>query len=343
MARPNFASDNEAPVHSRVMDAITRANVGPAPSYGADAVTAEAVEVLRRHFGSDTEAFLVLTGTAANVLALGSCLRPWEGVICPESAHIAQAETGAPEWHLGTRLLTVPTKDGKLRTEDIRSRLQDVGNEHVVQPRVVSISQVSEYGTVYRADELRALSAAAHGAGLLLHMDGARLANAAAALGTSLREVSRDAGVDVLSLGATKNGALGAEAVVFFRRDLGDGFRHRRKQGMQLASKMRYVAAQMVAMFGDDTWLECARHANAMSARLAAGLGGIPGVRFTQPVDANQIFVVLPANKVGRLEELAAFHAWQAGTSEYRFVTSFATTPAEVDAFIAAAKRILMD
>jgi threonine aldolase len=338
--RPNFASDNQAPVHPRVMEALARVNVGPAPSYGYDSETAAAVTVLRRHFGPTAEVFPVLTGTGANVVAIGSCLRRWEGVICPESAHVAEAETGAAERHLGTRLFTVAVPDGKLRPEHIRSKLGDVGSEHAPQPRVVSITQVTEYGTSYRPEELRALADAAHDAKLYLHMDGARLSNAAAALGLPLAAVSSDCGVDVLSLGATKNGAMGAEAVIFFRPSLSEGFLYQRKQGLQLPSKMRYVSAQLVALFGDDTWRENAQHANSMATRLGDGLRAL-GVHLTQPVEANQVFVTLPRDRVAELERVAAFAVWRAATSEYRFVCSFATTSDEVDWFLAQAKKIL--
>jgi threonine aldolase len=341
MNRPNFASDNQAPVHPRVMEALLRANTGFAASYGYDAQTVEAEALLKRLFGDQAIPFPVLTGTGANVLALGSGLRPWEGVLCADFSHANQAETGAPEWHLGTKLILVPTRDAKLRPSDIQERLGDVGNEHHVQPRVVSITQAAEYGTLYRPEEVRAIADAAHIAGLLLHMDGARLSNAAAALGLTLAQVSSDCGVDVLSLGATKNGAMGAEAVLFFRRELAEGFLYRRKQAMQLASKMRYVSAQLVALFGDETWRENARHANAMATRLGAGLAELPGIRLTQPVETNQVFASLPADHAPAIEKLAAFHVWQPKASEYRFVCSFATTAEDVDGFLCAARGVL--
>jgi len=338
---PSFASDNWAPVHPNVMRAIERVNTGAAPAYGDDEYTAEAVDHIRRHLGPGAMPYFVYTGTGANILAIGSCVRPWEGVICADSAHIYVSETGAPEWHLGTRLLTVPSDDGKLTVEGMRSRIRGIGNESRVQPRAVSITQATEFGTIYTPEEVQALADAAHAEGLYVHMDGARMANAAAALGLGLGDISSACGVDVLSFGGTKNGALCAEAVVFFDAALAEGFQYRRKQGMQLASKMRYVAAQFTGLLADDTWRENAAHANAMARRLADGLSALPGVRLTQPAESNQVFAVLPADRVLALEEGGTFHAWRPEESEYRFVCSFVTTADEVDQFIAHARRVL--
>jgi threonine aldolase len=223
----------------------------------------------------------------------------------------------------------------------MRSRIRGIGNESRVQPRAVSITQATEFGTIYTPEEIRALADAAHAEGLYVHMDGARMANAAATLGLGLGDISSACGVDVLSFGGTKNGALCAEAVVFFDAALAEGFQYRRKQGMQLASKMRYVAVQFTGLLADDTWRENAAHANAMTRRLADGLSALPGVRITQPVESNQIFVVLPADRVLELEEGGTFHVWRPEESEYRFVCSFATSPDEVDQFIAHARRVL--
>ena len=336
---PTFASDNWAPAHPRVMEELMRANTGSVPAYGDDPYTAQAIALLRQHLGDRAIPYLLLTGTGANVLALGSCLRPWEGVICPETAHIYASETGAPEWHLGARLLTVPSADGKLTVRGMRSRMKGLGVESRVQPRAVSITQATEYGTVYTPDELRELTDAAHEEGLFVHMDGARLANAAAAIGDSLAEVSSACGIDVLSFGATKNGALCAEAVVFFEPSLAQAFGYRRKQGMQLASKMRFVAAQLIGLLDDDTWLDSARQANTMASRLASGLRTLPGVEITQPVETNQVFARIPGRSVAALERAGTFHAWRADESEYRFVCSFDHTEETVDRFLKAARR----
>lgn len=338
---PTFSSDNWAPAHPRVMEQLIRVNEGMAPAYGGDPYTVEAISLIRRHLGPSAIPSLILTGTGANVLAIGSCVRPWEGVICPDTAHIVASETGAPEWHVGTRLITVPSSDGKLTVDGMRSRLSGRGVESRVQPRVISITQATEYGTIYQPEEIRELAAAAHAAGLYVHMDGARLANAAAALGLGLREMTSDCGVDVLSFGVTKNGGLCAEAVVFFDPVLAEGFGYRRKQGMQLASKMRFVAAQIIGLLADDTWLENARHANQLARRLGDGLAALPGVRITQPVESNQVFAILPTGRVAALEKGGSFHVWTEDTSEYRFVCSFANTVAEVDAFLAHARSEL--
>lgn len=338
---PAFSSDNWAPVHPNIMRAIERVNSGAAPAYGDDEFTAAAVEHIRRHLGPSAMPYFVYTGTGANILSIGSCVRPWEGVICPDTAHIYVSETGAPEWHLGTRLLTVPSGDGKLTVEGMRSRITGIGNESRVQPRAISITQATELGTVYTPDELCTLVDAAHDAGLFVHMDGARLANAATSLGLGLGDVSSACGIDVLSFGGTKNGALCGEAVVFFDPALAEGFQYRRKQGMQLASKMRYVAAQFTGLLADDTWRDNAAHANAMARRLADGLTALPGVRLTQPMQSNQIFLALPADQVLALEEGGSFHVWRPELSEYRFVCSFTTSPDEVDQFLQHARSVL--
>ncbi|MEA2340939.1 MAG: threonine aldolase [Solirubrobacteraceae bacterium] len=331
-----FASDNYAPAHPDVLAAVVAANEGHAGSYGADPWTARAVECLRGHLGAEAEVFLVFNGTAANVLCLQALLRPYEAVICAESAHIAVDEGGAPERILGSKLIAVPTPDGKLTPELVDQRIVRLGDEHAVQPKVVSIAQTSELGTRYELDEVRALADLAHARGLLLHVDGARIANAAAALGVGLREATADLGVDALSLGATKNGALGAEAVVLFDRAHAEGFPWWRKQTMQLASKMRYAAAQLEALFAGDLWLRNAAHANAMAQRLAAAVADVPGVRIVRPVQANAVFAVLAPAVTRRLQERFAFYVWDELTGEVRWMCSWDTTEADVDAFAAA-------
>jgi threonine aldolase len=331
-----FASDNYAPAHPDVLAAVIAANDGHAGSYGADPWTARAVECLRGHLGEQAEVFLVFNGTAANVLCLQALLRPYEAVICAESAHIATDEGGAPERMLGSKLIAVPTPDGKLTPELVEPRIVRLGDEHAVQPKVVSISQTTELGTRYELDEVRALAELAHERGLLLHVDGARIANAAAALGVGLREATADLGVDALSLGATKNGALGAEAVVLFDPAHAAGFAWWRKQTMQLASKMRYAAAQLDALFAGDLWLRNAAHANAMAQRLAGAVGAVPGVSVTRPVQANAVFAVLAPDVTARLQERFAFYVWDELTGEVRWMCSWDTTEADVDAFAAA-------
>ncbi|MEA2304570.1 MAG: threonine aldolase [Solirubrobacteraceae bacterium] len=331
-----FASDNYAPAHPDVLAAVVAANEGHAGSYGADPWTARAVERLRGHLGAQAEVFLVFNGTAANVLCIQALLRPYEAVICAESAHIAVDEGGAPERILGSKLIAVPTPDGKLTPELVEQRIVRLGDEHAVQPKVVSIAQTTELGTRYELDEVRALADLAHARGLLLHVDGARIANAAAALGADLREATADLGVDALSLGATKNGALGAEAVVLFDPAHAVGFPWWRKQTMQLASKMRYAAAQLDALFAGDLWLRNAAHANAMAQRLAAAVADAPGVRIVRPVQANAVFAVLAPEVTERLQGRFAFYVWDEATGEVRWMCSWDTTEADVDAFAAA-------
>lgn len=338
---PSFASDNWAPAHPAVLDALTSANAGTVPAYGNDQHTAEALTTLRACFGERALPYLVLTGTGANVLALDACVRPYQATICADTAHVLQDETGAVERFLGSRLIGVPAPHGKLTPDSIRAQLGGRGNVSRVQPRAVSISQCTEYGTTYSAAELRELCDVAHAEGLRVHMDGARLANAAAFLGCSLSEITAGCGIDVLSLGATKNGALGAEAVIFFDPALAEEFGYRRKQGMQLASKMRYVAAQMTALFATGLWRENASHANAMARRLADGLASLPGTALTQRTEANEVFVRLPVTATDRLRNGAHFHVWNPETGEYRFVCSWSTTEAEVDGFIVHARSVL--
>lgn len=339
--RRHFASDNWSGVHPEVLAAISAVNAGHAPSYGHDEYTAAAIEKLRAVFGDDTEIFFVFGGTGANVLGLQTVAQSFNTVICAESAHIYTSECGAAEKHIGCKLSPVPAPDGKIDRDGISRHLHDIGNDHHVQPSAVSISQVSEYGTVYSPDEIRLIAAFAHDYGLRLHMDGARLANAAAHLGVSLREVSGDCGVDVLSFGGTKNGMIAGEAVVFFYRPLAQDFIHRRMQGMQLSSKMRFIAAQFDAMFTGDLWLRSATHANAMASRLAAAIAEMPGCRLTQRVQANEVFAVIPREHIAALQDITYFHIWDEAASEARFVCSFDTTEDDIDRFLAAASRII--
>jgi threonine aldolase len=335
-----FASDNWATVHPAVLAAIGRVNSGHVPSYGADPITRDAVERIKAAFGPVAEPYFVFNGTSANVLALGSCCRQYETVICPETAHIVADECGAVERLLGVRLTTVPSTSGKLTIEGMMSRVEGRGSEYKVQPRCISITQSTEYGTVYTVAELRALVEAAHAADLLVHMDGARLANAAAALGVSLAAITGDCGVDVVSFGGTKNGALGAEAVVFFKPELSRDFVYRRKQMGQLASKMRYPAVQFAALLTDDLWRTNAAQANAMARRLAGGLSGITGLTLTQPVEANFVFATVPAETLAGLEQGGAFYMNDARRTEIRLVGSFDTTPEDVDGFIGNARAV---
>lgn len=334
-----FRSDNAAPAHPAVVEAIAAANDGPAGAYGADPWTRRADEWFRSQFGDDAEAFLVWNGTGANVAALRAVARPWQAVITSEHAHIHVDECGAPELIGGFKLLDLPSPDAKLTAEEVEdAATKGVGFEHHVQPRVVSLTQTTEYGTAYTVDELAAIAEVAHAHGLLVHVDGARIANASASLHLPLREITRDAGVDILSFGLTKNGAIGAEAVVTFAPELAREMKYIRKQTTQLASKMRYLAAQVVALAEDDLWLRNARHANAMARRLAEGIAAADGVELTQAVEANAVFALLPEGMTERLLERFRFYVWNEATGEVRLMTSWATSESDVDELVAAVR-----
>jgi threonine aldolase len=340
-AERGFASDNAAGVHPEVLGAISRANEGHAAAYGHDELTGAVERRLAEHFGERARAYLVFNGTAANVLCLRAACRPWEGVICAETAHLNVDEGGAPEAIAGVKLLTAATEDGKLTPALVERLHARVGDEHAVQPRVVSVSQSTELGTVYTPAELRALAETAHARDLLLHVDGARLSNAAAALDLPLRAITADAGVDLLSFGGTKNGLLAGEAVVFLDPVLAEGFAYLRKQSLQLASKMRFLAAQFEALLSDELWWRCARQANAMAARLAAAVAEVPGVQVTRPVQANGVFAILPAEATERLQAEFPFYVWDEATGEVRWMCSWDTSEADVDRFAAAISSAL--
>jgi len=339
--RRGFASDNQAAVHPEVLAAIAAANEGGhAPAYGGDPWTARAQQRFREHFGPAARAFPVFNGTGANVLCLEALTHPWQAVVCARTAHLHVDECGAPE-RAGRKLLVVDTPDGRLTPELIAPLLVRIGDEHVVQPRLISITQSSELGTVYAPEGISALAEWAHAHGMLLHVDGARLCNAAAALGVPLRALTTDAGVDAISFGGTKNGLMGAEAVVLLRDDVGDGFKYRRKQAMQLASKMRYISAQLDALLAGDLWERSAAHANAMARRLAAAVRDLPGVRVTQPVEANAVFAVLDPAVTDRLQRSWPFYVWDEGTGEVRWMAAWDTAKEEVDAFAADIRAAL--
>jgi threonine aldolase len=329
----SFASDNYASAHPDVLAAMTQANDGHAVSYGADPWTARALEVLRGHFGEQSQSLLVFNGSGANVVSIRAVCRAWEAVICADTAHVNVDEGGAPERIAGVKLLTIATPDGKLTPGAVRARVTRVGDEHAVQARLVTITQSSEYGTRYAPQEIKALADAAHDLGLMLHVDGSRLSNAAAGLGCGLGDLATEVGVDVLSLGGTKNGMVLGEAVVFLNPALADGAKYLRKQTLQLASKGRFLAAQFVAMFEGDLWRRNAAHANEMAARLAARLAGVPGVQITQRVEANGVFAVMPQGAADAVRARWPFYTWDETKREERLMCSWDTTAEEVDAF----------
>ena len=336
-----FASDNYAGVHAEVLAALTAANGGHQAAYGEDQYTAALSDVIRAHFGERAETFPVFNGTGANVVALTSVLPRWGAVVAAASAHIHTDEAGAPERVTGLKLLTVPTLDGKLTPELVAREAWGWGDEHRAQPLAVSITQATEMGTIYTPDEVRAVCDFAHQHGMAVHMDGARLWNAAAALGVGFREFTTDAGVDILSLGGTKNGLLGAEAIVLLDPDRSGGLVFLRKMTMQLASKMRFASAQLLALFADELGLRSAAHANAMARRLRTALetgiadGTLTGLAFTQDTQANAIFATLPNEIADRIRERARFYDWDRASGEVRWMTAWDSTPEDVDRFVA--------
>src|SRR6266581_5833023 len=336
--RKSFGSDNHAGAHDAVLRMISDANAGHLPAYGGDPWTVRATEQLRGLFGAHGGVYFVFNGTAANILGLSLLLRPFEAVICAESSHLNVDECGAAERVLGSKLLQVRAPDGKLTPDLVASRLAGRGDEHRAQPRAVAIAQVTELGTCYTMQELRDLAEFCRASDLRLYLDGARLANAVAQLGCQLGDLA--AQVDVLSFGGTKNGALGAEALIVMNPDLGTEVPFQRKQQMQLASKMRYLAAQFAALLEGELWRRNASRANAMAARLAEGVSGLPGVTLRHPVDANAVFASLDAGHIEALQRDWDFHVWDSAEHVVRWMTAFDTTEAEVDAFVAAVRTV---
>jgi threonine aldolase len=336
-----FASDNNAGIHPALLNAITEANSGHAIAYGDDIYTSRAKDLFREQFGEHSETFFVLTGTGANVLALSAITRPFQAVICSSSAHIAVDECGAPEKFTGCKLISIPTPDGKLSPSLIKPFLTGIGFEHHVQPYVISISQSTEYGTVYKLHELKQLADFAHEHGMLFHMDGARIANAAMSLNCTLREITTDAGVDVLSFGGTKNGMLFGEALVFFKPDYLPFFKYIRKQGMQLVSKMRFISAQFIPYFEQEIWKTNAQHANLMARLLYQKVSGLSGIKVTQLVEANGVFAIVPDKIIKPLQEKYFFYIWDEGRSEVRWMTSYDTMEEDIDGFAETLKALL--
>ena len=337
--RRSFASDNNAGVHPKILKAIEGANRGHVVAYGDDAYTELAIAKFREHLGKNVEVFFVFGGTGANVLGLKAVTQPHHAVICAETAHINVDECGAPEKFTGCKLLSIKTTDGKITVDQIKPFLHGVGFEHHVQPRVVSISQSTEMGTVYTPREIRTLADFAHRHDMLLHIDGARIANAAVSLNTELREITADVGVDILSFGGAKNGMMYGEAVVFFDRELARDFKYIRKQGTHLASKMRFISAQFEALLTNNLWRENAAHANRMAQVLATELRKIPLIEITQKVGANGVFAIVPKKYVAVLQKKYFFYVWNEETSEVRFMTSFDTTEQDIKDFVALVKQ----
>lgn len=336
-----FASDNYAGVHPEVLAALAAANDGHEISYGEDSVTARLQEVVKAEFGERAEAYPVFNGTGANVVALTSVLPRWGAVVTMTTSHLHTDEGGAPEKTAGLKLLPVPTPDGRLTPELLETEAWGYGDEHRAQPLAVSIAETTELGTLYRPEEIARVADAAHAHGMAVHLDGSRLWNAAAALGVPLRELTTDAGVDILSLGATKNGAMAAEAIVVLDPSRVDGIAYLRKTAMQLPSKMRFLSAQLLALFDDGLGLRSAAHANAMAVRLRHAIEGLPGLGFSQPTDANAVFAVLDNAVADRIRARYRFYDWDRAAGQVRWMTSWDTTEADVDAFAAVIREEL--
>lgn len=331
-----FASDNYAGIHPEILQAITDANAGHQVAYGDDDLTAALATSMKGHFGDSAEVFPVFNGTGANVVSLQAMTKRWEAVVCATSAHVNVDEGGAPEKGAGLKLWTIPTSDGKLTPELIDTQAWGFGDVHRAQPGVVTITQSTELGTLYSVDEVRAITDHAHSLGMSVHLDGARISNAAAALGVPFRAFTTDAGVDVVSFGGTKNGAMLGEAVVVINPDAAPGVDFLRKSSMQLASKMRFVSAQLLALVSGDLWLRNASHANAMARTLEERVLAIPGVTVVRPTQANAVFAILPPAVTERLQQRFRFYTWDQVTGEVRWMCSWDTTPQDVDDFATA-------
>jgi threonine aldolase len=329
----SFASDNNAGIHPEVLDAIARANQGHVIAYGADPYTQSAIKKFEEHFGEGIDVYFSFNGTGANVLGLQALTRPYQAILCSEYAHIYADECAAPEKHIGSKLIPLPHVDGKITLDAVRHAYHGIGDQHHVQPHVISITQCTEMGTVYRPEEIRALADFAHERGMFLHVDGARIANAAVYLGQSLREATRDLGVDVLSFGGTKNGIMGGEAVVFFNRQMAHDFIFLRKQGMQLASKMRFIAAQFEALLTDGLWKRSAEHANRMAKLLEKEIRAIQEVKIVWEVEANGVFAQLQRRAIEKIKEQYFFYMWIDEENIVRWMCSFDTTEEDVKDF----------
>lgn len=329
----NFASDNNAGLHPEILEAIAWANQGHVVAYGDDYYTRSAIQKFEEHFGPDIEVFFTFNGTGANVLSLQALTRPFHSVLCSAFAHINTDECGAPEKHTGCKLIPLPQENGKITLDSVRHAYHGIGDEHHSQPRVISITQSTEMGTVYKPEEIQSLARFAHEHDMFLHMDGARIANAAASLGQTLRQATRDLGVDVLSFGGTKNGIMGGEAVVFFHPELSKDFLFLRKQSMQLASKMRFIAAQFQALLTNELWHRSADHANRMARLLEKEVSRIPGVRVVWKVEANGVFAQIPRHAIARIKEHYFFYMWMEEESIVRWMCSFDTTEEDIRKF----------
>ncbi len=337
----SFASDNNSGVSSEIMNAILQANDGDFIAYGDDPFTKKAEKKFKEIFGDKAEVFFVATGTGANVLSLYSLLKPFEAVIAAETAHINTDECGAPEKITGSKILTVETPDGKISPNLLERFLYHTHDEHSSVPKLVSITESTELGTVYTPDEISQIAEFVHSHGMLLYMDGARIANAAASLNCSFKDITTLAGVDVLSFGGTKNGMMMGEAVVFLREGLSENVKFLRKQSTQLVSKMRYISAQFLAYFDNDLWRKNAENANKMAKILAEGAKKIKGIEIVYPVQANAVFVKLPKEKIEKIRQKTFFYVWDEEKGIVRWMTSFSTAEEDIYEFLDLIKEEL--
>ena len=336
-----FASDNNSGIHPDILKAMQEANVGHCIAYGDDIYTQSAIVKIKEHFGEDIDVYFTFNGTGSNVLALKMLTESYNSIICAETAHINVDECGAPEKFTGCKLLSVPTKNGKLTIEKIEYHMHDFEFEHHSQPKIISIAQVTEMGTVYTPNEIKEITSYAHKNAMFVHMDGARLCNAAVSLDRDLREITADVGVDVLSLGLTKNGAMNAEAIIFFNQETSENFKYYRKQGMQLASKMRFMAVQFEALFSNDLWKKNAEHANKMAKILAEAVAEISQIQITQKVEANGIFAIVSSEIIPKLQKEFFFYMWDENRSEVRWMTSFDTQIKDIEEFVLLLRKLL--
>ncbi|HAQ21801.1 MAG TPA: threonine aldolase [Prolixibacteraceae bacterium] len=336
-----FASDNNSGIHPEILNALSTANDGHVVGYGGDKLTGMAIDRFKQEFGEQTDVYFVFNGTGANVLSLSTLTRSFHSVICAETAHIQMDECGAPEKFTGSKLLPVATIKGKITPEGIAKYLYGFDFEHHSQPGIISISQVTELGTVYTVDEIKAIASLAHQHGLFVHMDGARIANAAVALNLPFRTFTVDAGIDVLSFGGTKNGMMMGEAVLFFNPGLSKNSKYIRKQSMQLFSKMRFVSAQFLAYFNNDLWKKNASHSNQMAKLLEKQVREIPAIQLTQEVEANGVFAIVPREIIPQLQEKYFFYLWDERRSEVRWMTSFDTQEEDILNFVALIKSLV--
>jgi threonine aldolase len=341
MNKRGFASDNNAGISPEVLNKIAEVNTGHVIGYGDDTFTRQAVELFKKYFGQSAIPYFVFTGTSANVLGISALVKRFQTVYCAETAHIHVDECGAPERFAGCKLISIESADGKLQPEMLQKYITGFGFEHHSQPGLVSISQPTELGTVYSVDEIKELADFIHSYGLYLHMDGARLANAAVSLGKIFKDMTVDAGVDVLSFGGTKNGLMAAESVILFDKSLSPEFKYIRKQGMQLASKMRFVSAQFIAYLEGDLWQRNAGIANSMAQKLCTALKEIPQIKITQKVEANAVFSIIPKVIIADLQKEFYFYVWNEQKSEVRWMTSFDTQDEDIVAFVKSIKRLI--